>query len=325
MQHPEIRALVEIDLASLDQLIVEQLRVDVPLIQHLATHIIESGGKRLRPLLVILVARALGYSASQHCCLAAIIEFVHTATLLHDDVVDGSDLRRGRKTANHIWGNEASVLVGDFLYSRSFQMMVMLQDLRIMSILANATNIIAKGEVLQLLSCRNWEMAEADYMRIISNKTATLFSAAAETAAIIAGATSEQQQALADYGLYLGIAFQLLDDILDYQATSEQWGKKQGHDLAEGKLTLPLIYALKHGSATEQALFKDAITAAGDIDPENFARIRQTIESTGGIAYTYDRAAAHTERALAALSVLPASSYHDALCALARLAVQRTY
>jgi octaprenyl-diphosphate synthase len=303
-----------------------ELTSDVALINELAAHLINSGGKRLRPLIVVLTARALGCQGQAHTKLAAIIEFIHTATLLHDDVVDASELRRGRATANTIWGNEASVLVGDFLYSRAFEMMVSLNNMRVMEVLAHTTNNIARGEVLQLLNCNDPDTTEARYLDVIRSKTAKLFEASTQLAAVISGQGAPVEQALADFGIHLGIAFQLVDDALDYGGNNPGLGKNVGDDLAEGKPTLPLIHALAHGTATQQALIREAIVQGGR---ERIEEVMAAIESTGSIAYTAARAKDEAECALKALSralsSLPESPYRHALQSLVRFSVDRQY
>lgn len=251
--------VVQEDFAEVNTLIVNQLHSDVGLVENIGHYIVDAGGKRLRPLLVLLTARALGYNGNQHLSLSAIIEFIHTATLLHDDVVDVSALRRGRPTANANWGNAPSVLVGDFLYSRAFQMMVEIGEMGIMKELANTTNVISEGEVQQLVNARNPEVTEQNYMTVIHKKTTALFEAACETAAILAGADATTRKAVRSYGYHLGVAFQLVDDVLDYQGDAEELGKNVGDDLAEGKPTLPLIYTINNGSAEEAELVKQAI------------------------------------------------------------------
>ncbi|MEW6353182.1 MAG: octaprenyl diphosphate synthase [Pseudomonadota bacterium] len=322
MDLPAIQSLIHDDMRAVNDLIQRRLQSEVVLINELGRHIVNSGGKRLRPLLVLLSARACGYAGVQHVLLAAVIEFIHTATLLHDDVVDGSELRRGQDTANAIWGNEASVLVGDFLYSRAFEMMVEAGDMRIMDILAHATNTIAEGEVLQLLNCRNADTSEHDYLRVIRYKTAKLFEAAAQIGAVLSGQPAPIERALAEYGMHLGTAFQLIDDVLDYSATAEELGKNIGDDLAEGKPTLPLIYAQRSGSAQQAGVIRHAIENGG---LENIDAVIGAIESTGAITYTARSASAEADKAMQALAQLPASTYRDALQALAEFAVKRTY
>ncbi len=322
MQLEEIRALVAEDLQRVDQTIVQRLASDIVLVNQVSQYIIGAGGKRLRPLSVVLAARACGHQGQKHVPAAAIIEFIHTATLLHDDVVDGSDLRRGRNTANHVFGNEASVLVGDYLYSRSFQMMVELGDLRIQEVMANATNTIAEGEVLQLMNAHDPEVTEQRYLEVIYRKTAKLFEAGAQMAAIVSGSPPGIEQAMVDYGRHLGTAFQLVDDALDYKATAEELGKNLGDDLAEGKPTLPVIYALAHAPAAETARLRAAIETGGIDDLELITRL---IETSGGLEYTARMARREKDLAVEALGGLPASKYRDALVTLADFAVARTY
>jgi len=322
MQLEEIRALVTEDLQRVDQTIVQRLASDIVLVNQVSQYIIGAGGKRLRPLSVVLAARACGHQGQKHVPAAAIIEFIHTATLLHDDVVDGSDLRRGRNTANHVFGNEASVLVGDYLYSRSFQMMVELGDLRIQEVMANATNTIAEGEVLQLMNAHDPETTEQRYLEVIYRKTAKLFEAGAQMAAIVSGSPREIEQSMVDYGRHLGTAFQLVDDVLDYKATAEELGKNLGDDLAEGKPTLPVIFALAHAPAAEAAKLREAIETGGIDDLDQITRL---IETSGGLEYTARMARREKELAVEALGRLPASKYRDALVTLADFAVARTY
>ncbi|HTA65528.1 MAG TPA: polyprenyl synthetase family protein, partial [Xanthomonadaceae bacterium] len=278
-----IQALVAEDMAAVDALIRRRLASDVVLVNQIGEHIVTAGGKRLRPMLALLAARAMGYRGDEHHQLAAIIEFIHTATLLHDDVVDESDLRRGRKTANALWGNAPSVLVGDFLYSRSFQLMVELERPQVMRVLADTTNAIAEGEVLQLLHVRNPDTDEAAYTQVIERKTAVLFAAATRLGALLAGADAAAQQALHDYGLELGFAFQIADDVLDYTADSEALGKNLGDDLAEGKATLPLIHALAHANPATVPALRAAIVE-GDVDA--MPVILRAIRDSGGIDYS---------------------------------------
>ncbi|MBN1379862.1 MAG: octaprenyl diphosphate synthase [Gammaproteobacteria bacterium] len=310
------------DMAAVNRLISVRLRSDVALINQLGTYIINSGGKRLRPLLVLLSARACGYCDHQHVQLAAIVEFIHTATLLHDDVVDASELRRGQETANAVWGNEASVLVGDFLYSRAFQLMVELGNARILEILADATNTIAEGEVLQLLNVHNPDTTEDEYLRVILSKTAKLFEASAQLGAVVTGMDQQIESALAEYGLHLGTAFQLIDDVLDYNAEPEQLGKNIGDDLAEGKPTLPLIYAMENGNHEDALSVRKAIEAGGldDIDA-----VVAALRRSDAIAYTQRVAQAEADKALAALAILPDSVYRNSLEELAKYSVKRSY
>lgn len=322
MHFDSIHALIQDDLIATDQLIVTQLQSDIPLIQELSKYIIESGGKRLRPLLVLLSARAFAYDGNHHITLAAIIELIHTATLLHDDVVDASKLRRGKASANSIWGNEASVLVGDYLYSRAFQMMISVNNMTIFEILAEAANTLAAGEVLQLIQQHNPDIDEARYMQVIQSKTAKLFEVAAKTGAILSERTPQETAAIAQYGMHLGTAFQLVDDALDYCATSEEFGKNLGDDLAEGKTTLPLIYSMQHGTPEQITLIRQAIIRGNS---NSLPEIIQVIESTEAIAYTYKAACKQVDAAIAALDEIPKSPYHQALRELAQFAVERKY
>jgi octaprenyl-diphosphate synthase len=303
-------------------LILAELSSDVVLINQIGQYIVQSGGKRLRPNLLLLAARAVGYRGENHITLATVIEFIHTATLLHDDVVDESSLRRGRDTVNSLWGNSASVLVGDFLYSRAFELMVRVQKMRIMEIMSRTTTAIAEGEVLQLLNCNNPATTEQKYLDVVSRKTAILFSAAAQLAAVVAEQSPEVETALRAYGLHLGIAFQLIDDSLDYQADPAELGKNLGDDLAEGKPTLPLIYAMERGSEADRALLTHAIEHG---NREVFGDVFKIIESTRAIAYTARRAREEADKAIAAVDILPASTYKQALIGLARFSVDRTY
>ncbi|MGH8370366.1 MAG: octaprenyl diphosphate synthase [Gammaproteobacteria bacterium] len=315
-----IRDLIAEDMQAADRRIRAELASDVALINQLADYIIAGGGKRLRPMLVLLSARACGVHDQRHVELAAIIEFIHTATLLHDDVVDASNLRRGRETANAIWGNEASVLVGDFLYSRAFQMMVKVDDMRVMQIMADATNLISEGEVLQLMNVNDPDTTEARYLDVIRRKTATLFEAGTRLGAVIAQRPQHEQDALGRYGLHLGIAFQLVDDMLDYSASSGELGKNIGDDLAEGKPTLPLIHALRHGTPAEQKLVRQAIEHGG---LEYIDDILAIIQRSGGLDYVAGKAREEQQQALAALAGLPESRYLDGMKNLAGFAVER--
>ncbi len=316
-----IRDLIADDMRATDLLILDRLQSDVVLINQIGHYIVNSGGKRLRPMIVLLSALAVGYQGSSHVNLAAIIEFIHTATLLHDDVVDGSDMRRSNETANAVWGNAASVLVGDFLYSRSFEMMVEIQNLRVMDVLSHATNRIAEGEVLQLLNCNDPDTTEEQYREVITRKTATLFEAGARLAAIVAERPDCEEQALADYGLHLGMAFQMIDDALDYGSSDEDIGKNLGDDLAEGKPTLPLIRAMEQGTAKQKKLLRTAIEKGG---ADMVEEVMAAIESTDAIAYTARRAREEAELAKKALEALPPSAYNSALAALADFSVQRS-
>ena len=317
-----LNILIADDLKQVDAVIHQRLNSDVELIRQVADYIIGSGGKRLRPALVILSARSCGYAGSQHHQLAAVVEFIHTATLLHDDVVDDSHLRRGRATANSTFGNAAAVLVGDFLYSRAFQMMVDVQSMRVMEVLADATNAIAEGEVMQLLHVHNPEVNEQDYLRVVRAKTAKLFEAAGRLGAILAGASPRQEQALADYGMHLGTAFQLVDDILDYSGDLAQTGKNLGDDLAEGKTTLPMIYAMRHGSAEQTAVVRNALVRGGLGD---FEPVLNAMREAGALDYTRAQAEVSAGEARNAIAMLPDSKYRDSLLELAAFAVTRKY
>ena len=317
----DVRALIDTDMEAVNRLITESLHSDVVLIGQLGHYIINSGGKRLRPVLVLLAARACGYRGDQHIPLAAIIEFIHTATLLHDDVVDASELRRGNETANAIWGNEASVLVGDFLYSRAFEMMVDVGSMRVMDILSHATNTIAEGEVMQLMNVHEPDTTEQQYLDVIYAKTARLFEAGSQLGAVIAGQPPGMEERLAEYGKYLGTAFQLIDDVLDYTRSAEETGKNVGDDLAEGKPTLPLIHAMRAGTPEQAALIRTAIQQGGR---EHLPAVQAAIESTGAIAYTSQLARGEADKARQAIEDLPASPYKSALYALTHLAVARS-
>ncbi len=313
-------ALVADDMQLVDTLIRQRLSSDVALVNQLAGYIIGSGGKRLRPQLVLLAARACGYTQNHHITVAAIIEFIHTATLLHDDVVDASDLRRGQETANAVWGNEAAVLVGDFLYSRSFEMMVDVQSLRVMDILARTTNRIAEGEVMQLLNINDPDLTEAKYIEVIEAKTARLFQAATQLGAVLSKENDDVRVALAEYGNKLGTAFQIVDDVLDYKSDSEAMGKNVGDDLAEGKTTLPLIYAMRDGTPAQRELVAKAITDDGI---NALSGVLAAIESTQALQKSLVTAKQYADEASDALSVLEASPYRDALSAIAHHAVKR--
>jgi octaprenyl-diphosphate synthase len=321
MDISHIRELIADDMQATDSLILRRLQSDVVLINQIGAYIVNSGGKRLRPMIVLLTACAFGYTEQKHIDLAAIIEFIHTATLLHDDVVDGSEMRRDRETANAVWGNEASVLVGDFLYSRSFEMMVDVGQMRVMDILSHATNRIAEGEVLQLLNVHNPDATEADYMEVIKRKTATLFEAGARLGAVISAARPEQEQAMSDYGLHLGIAFQLVDDALDYNSSNENIGKNIGDDLAEGKPTLPLIQAIKHADADQRKRLQ-GIVEHGGLDEIDF--VMEMIRASDAIAYTERLARSEAELAKSALQKIPDSPFREALAGLANFSVART-
>jgi octaprenyl-diphosphate synthase len=317
-----IRALVQKELLAVDEAIRRGFHSNVPLVDQVAEHIIGGGGKRLRPLLVVLAGRAC--SNTEPACIhaAAFIEFIHTATLLHDDVVDMSARRRGRDTANEIYGNQASVLVGDFVYSRAFQLMAATRSQRVIEIMADATNLIAEGEVLQLINARDPDTTETRYLEVIHRKTAQLFQAGAEVAAVLSGANTVLQRALSDYGRHLGIAYQLIDDVLDYQSDPATRGKNLGDDLAEGKPTLPLIYALRHSAPEQASVIRDIIKNGAR---EGLEGIMHTIESSGGLEYTARLAQSEADQALASLAALPDSPYRDALAALVRFAVAREH
>jgi octaprenyl-diphosphate synthase len=308
------------DMQATDRLISTSLESDVALVSQVSRYIVSSGGKRLRPLIVLLAARALGYGGEQHVRAAAIIEFIHTATLLHDDVVDSSSRRRGKDSANTVFGNQASVLVGDFLYSRAFQMMVDIGDMRVMQILADATNTIAAGEVLQLMNIHDPDTTEDAYRQVIYRKTARLFEAGAQIAAVLARRSEADEAAMVEYGRNLGMAFQLVDDALDFDASPEELGKNLGDDLAEGKATLPLIYAMQHGDSRERELIRSAVLEGGLDDLET---IRSIIESTGALQYTAARAQEAADVAIGALSEIPDSDYKQALIAIAEFSVRR--
>lgn len=316
----QIRALVADDFDATNQIILDRLQSDVVLVNQVGHYIVAAGGKRLRPMLLLLAAKSLNYQGNFHSNLAAVIELIHTATLLHDDVVDESDLRRGRQTANAMFGNQASVLVGDYLYSRSFQMMVEVGEMRVMEVLSQTTNEVAAGEVLQLMNVNDPDVDEASYYQVIERKTAILFAAATQLAAILAGANNEIENGLREYGLQLGNAFQLIDDALDYAADTQELGKNVGDDLAEGKPTLPLIYAMQHASESDAQMIRQAIEQGG---LDNMEAIMQVIEQTGAIEYTYQSAEKAVAKAIAALEPLPDNEYKEALIDIARLSLKR--
>lgn len=322
MDIQSIYSLIEDDMAAVDQLIQQRLQSDVALINQLGFYIINSGGKRLRPAIAILCARACGYKGDAHINLATIIEFIHTATLLHDDVVDNSEMRRGQETANNLWGNEASVLVGDFLYTRSFEMMVEMNSMRLMQVLSHTTNVIAEGEVLQLLNCHDADTTEERYLEVIHHKTAKLFEAAGLLGAVLCGASAEIETAMANYAMHLGSAFQLVDDLLDYSQSSETIGKNIGDDLAEGKPTLPLIYAMQHGSEQQAAIIREAIEQG---QRDRIDDIIHIINVTGAIDYTADAAAREVMKAKQTLEVIDDSEYKTALLALADFSINRDH
>jgi octaprenyl-diphosphate synthase len=322
MEFKEIQALIANDMGAVNALIQQRLQSDVVLVNQLSHYIIGNGGKRLRPMLALLTARACGYQGQHHVDLAAIVEFIHTATLLHDDVVDESDLRRGKDTANNIWGNQAAVLVGDFLYSRAFEMMVDVGEMRVMQVLAQATNIIAEGEVLQLLNCNDADTTEARYLEVIYSKTAKLFEAASQLGAILSGLPKDQEKSMADYGMHLGTAFQLIDDILDYSATADEMGKNVGDDLAEGKPTLPLIIALQRSTGDDAQMIREAIEQGG---LDHIDDIIAVINNTGALDYARTIAEQETAKAIECLQCLPDSDEKSALTALAWFSIQRQH
>ncbi len=318
----QLYALIGPDMKAVDAVIRERLYSDVVLVRQVAEYIINSGGKRMRPALVLLTANALGYEGKHHHELAAVIEFIHTATLLHDDVVDESALRRGRDTANAMFGNAASVLVGDFLYSRAFQMMVGVDDMRVMRVLSDATNVIAEGEVLQLMNCHDADVNETRYMQVIHYKTAKLFEAASELGAILGGADESVRQALANYGMHLGTAFQLIDDVLDYSGDEADTGKHLGDDLAEGKPTLPLIYVMQHGTPEQAATVRHAIEVGGRDD---FDKVITAIRDSGALNYARSAAQREADLAQASIGCLGYSNYKEALLQLCLFAVDRKH
>lgn len=321
LQH--IQSLAQADMNSVNELIYQQLQSDVALINQLGIYIVNAGGKRMRPMLSVLAARAMGYRGEQHIDIAAIIEFIHTATLLHDDVVDDSEMRRGRETANALFGNSASVLVGDFLYTRSFQMMTKLENMKVMNILSDATNIVAEGEVLQLMNCNDPNTTEESYMQVIYCKTAKLFEAATRLAAVVAEQSDEIELAMQEYGKYLGTAFQLVDDIMDYTANAKEMGKNVGDDLAEGKPTLPLLYAMRQGNEVQRKLIRDAIEHCTGMD--NLDEILTAMKETGALEYTQQIAEQEADKAIAALHILPETPEKKALVALAHIAANRSH
>lgn len=321
-QAQAIYDLVAADFARVNALIGSQLSSDVPLVEKIAQYIVDGGGKRMRPLLVLLVTGALDKADTRSVKLATVIEFLHTATLLHDDVVDTSDLRRGRATANARWGNAPSVLVGDFLYSRAFQLMVQLDSMPIMQILSSATAIIAQGEVLQLMNCKNPDLDETSYMTVIHNKTAKLFEAAAESAAVLCGCVATERDKMRDFGRHLGMAFQLVDDVLDYQGNAADMGKNVGDDLAEGKTTLPLIYAMANSDPASRNVIRNAIRQGGLADLD---KVLQIVQTSGALDYTLAKARAQVVAAHQSLDLLLESPYRQALAALADLAINRNH
>ena len=322
MSFEALQTFLADDMKAVDAVIRERLHSEVVLVRQVSEYIVNSGGKRLRPVLVILSSGCFGYQGRAHHELAAVVEFIHTATLLHDDVVDESDLRRGKETANALFGNAASVLVGDFLYSRAFQMMVSVNDMRVMQILSDATNVIAEGEVLQLLNCHDADIDEENYLKVIRYKTAKLFEAAARLGAVIGGGTPEQEKAMAQYGMHLGTAFQLIDDVLDYSGNSSETGKNVGDDLAEGKPTLPLLYAMKNGTPEQAAAIREAIEFAGLAQLET---VLKAIQETGALQYTREQAQREIAIAKGALDALPDTQHKSALIQLADFAVDRSF
>ncbi len=319
----DIRTLLQSDLAQTDAVLIERLSSNVALINQMSDYIIGAGGKRLRPLLLLLCAKATGYQGTHHHLMAVVIELIHTATLLHDDIVDESATRRGKDTANEVWGNAPSVLVGDFLYSRAFEMMVEPDSMRIMQLLSKTTNNIAEGEVLQLLNCQNAQLSEAQYYEVIERKTACLFQAATQIGGILSNVNDAQESALRDYGLHLGNAFQIIDDVLDYQSDAQTMGKEVGDDLAEGKTTLPMIYALektKNTSGDDHALLTQAIENA---DNSNIDQVIAILTRVNAFDYTRQKAHESAELAKQSLGCIPDSDYKKALILLCDLSVQR--
>lgn len=323
MNIKNIQALAQQDMTAVNDLIFSKLHSDVALINQLGVYIVNGGGKRMRPLLTVLAAKAIGYQGNEHLQLAAIVEFIHTSTLLHDDVVDESNMRRGRETANAMFGNSASVLVGDFLYSRSFQMMSELSNLRIMDILSDATNIIAEGEVLQLMNCNDPDTTEDSYMQVIYCKTAKLFEAATRLAAVIAKQDQATELAMQNYGKHLGTAFQLVDDIMDYTADAQEMGKNVGDDLAEGKPTLPLLYAMEHGNEQQRTMIRNAIEHGDGM--EHLDAILSAMKQTGALVYTQKKAEQEADKAINAIAMLPESEHKQALISLAHIAANRSH
>lgn len=321
MQINDIKEMVVQEFQVMDEFILQSLRSGTTLVNEIGRHLIQSGGKRLRPLVLLILAKACGYQGKQDIELAAVIEFIHTVTLLHDDVVDEAHLRRGKKTANALWGNEAAILVGDFIHSRAYQIIVKFQNHQIIQILADATNVIAEGEVLQLMERNNPEMSEGAYLTIIRGKTAKLFEVASLLGALLANASSNIQEAATLYGMHLGTAYQLIDDMLDYASTASITGKDNGNDLAEGKLTLPVIHAIQNGKPHDVRILKRAIKEGR---AEDFEEVKKIIERTGSIDYTVNFAKVEAKRAQDALAVLPESSFKEAAKAIAQFTVERT-
>jgi len=323
MNLEQITELTAPDMAAVNQNILKQLDSDVVLISQLGHYIVSGGGKRIRPMIAVLAARALGYQGEQHILNAALIEFIHTATLLHDDVVDESDMRRGKATANAAFGNAASVLVGDFIYTRAFQMMTQLGSLKILELMSEAVNVISEGEVLQLMNCNDPDITEESYLRVIYSKTARLFEAAAQTSAILAQASPAEEQALKDYGRYIGTAFQLIDDLLDYSADNAALGKNVGDDLSEGKPTLPLLHAMRNGTPQQAAMIRQAIEEGNG--RHLLDQVLVTMQECGSLSWTQQKAEEEADKAIQALSILPQTPWREALEALAHMSVQRDH
>ena len=324
MNLEQINELTAQDMAAVNATIFDQLNSDVSLINQLGHYIISGGGKRIRPMIAVLAARAVNqYQGQQHITVAALIEFIHTATLLHDDVVDESDMRRGKATANAAFGNAASVLVGDFIYTRAFQMMTSLGSLKVLALMSEAVNVIAEGEVMQLMNCNDPDITEVNYMRVIYSKTARLFEAAAQSSAILAGASAEQEQAMQDYGRYIGTAFQLIDDLLDYSSDDKTLRKNVGDDLSEGKPTLPLLHAMRHAKPAQAAMIRKAIEDGNGrhlLEP-----VLETMRECGSLDWTRQAAEREADKAINALQILPDSPWRQALEALAHMSVQRAF
>ena len=321
MDFKAIQTLTANDMAKVNEIIQAQLNSEVTLINQLGFYIISGGGKRIRPLLALLTARALGYKGQDHHMAAAFIEFIHTATLLHDDVVDESDMRRGKETANIAFGNASSILVGDYMYTRAFQMMTSLGSLKILSLMSEAVNVISEGEVQQLINCNDPDTSEESYMQVIYSKTARLFEAATQIGAILNDAPQNVEVAMQNYGKYLGTAFQLIDDVLDYTADGKEMGKNVGDDLAEGKPTLPLLYAMQHGSEPQRIMIREAIEKANGM--ERLDEILAALHETGALEYTTQMAYKEADKAINELSAVPESEYKEALISLAHLSVKR--
>ncbi|WP_068711881.1 octaprenyl diphosphate synthase [Vibrio tritonius] len=322
MDFKAIQALTADDMAKVNETIQAQLNSDVSLINQLGFYIVSSGGKRLRPLLAILSAKALGYEGEKHTLAAAFIEFIHTATLLHDDVVDESDMRRGKETANAAFGNAASVLVGDYIYTRSFQMMTQLGSMPILTVMSDAVNVIAEGEVQQLMNCNDPDTTEESYMQVIYSKTARLFEAATQIGALLIEAPKEIEVAMQNYGRYLGTAFQLIDDVMDYTSDGKEMGKNVGDDLAEGKPTLPLLHAMRNGNPEQETMIREAIEHANGMARLN--EILEAMDQAGSLDYTIKKAQQEADKAIAELAIIPDSQYKEALITLAHMAVNRT-